>query len=137
MKMNDQRVRALPYPETGQKDYADHGIPGLAVRVGKTTKTFRLVIGSGASRKRFTLGQYDPPHFTLAMAREKARDTIARERLKKTETPRTTFLEAFAVYDRLQATALRKASARNIRRASRSTSRRHSVPWPYAARQSG
>src|SRR5436190_1124130 len=99
MKMNDQRVRALPRPDQGQCDYADGAVAGLAVRVGKTAKTFRLVIGSGQERKRFTLGQYDPPRFTLAMAREKARDIIARDRLQQTQLPRTTFKEASELYD--------------------------------------
>ena len=115
MKMNDQRVRALPHPETGQKDYADDAIPGLAVRVGKTTKTFRLVIGSGANRKRFTLGQFDPPRFTLAMAREKARDIIAQERFKKIELPRTTFKEAVELYERAHPSRLRQSTARNVK----------------------
>ncbi|HEY8874351.1 MAG TPA: Arm DNA-binding domain-containing protein, partial [Stellaceae bacterium] len=101
MRLTDQTVRGLPRPEIGQRDYADDAVPGLAVRVGKTTKTFRLVIGSAEERKRFTLGQYDPPRFTLAMAREKARDIIARARLARTEAPRTTFEEAAKLYDRL------------------------------------
>src|SRR5205807_4671096 len=90
-RLTDQKVRALPHPQRGQHDYTDDLIPGLAVRVGKHAKTFRLVIGSGTERRRFTIGKYDPPHFTLAMAREKAKDIIARERLGKTETPHTTF----------------------------------------------
>src|SRR5216684_5331263 len=116
MKMNDQRVRALPHPDQGQCDYADDAVAGLAVRVGKTAKTFRLVIGRGKERKRFTLGQYDPPRFTLAMAREKARDIIARERLAKTEAPRITFEEAAKLYDRLHLGSLRTATARDMRR---------------------
>src|SRR3954454_13651645 len=116
MKMNNQRVRALPRPETGQKDYADSAIPGLAVRVGKTTKTFRLVIGSGSNRKRFTLGQFDPPRFTLAMAREEARDILAQERLGKVEARRTTFAEAAELYDRLHLPTVRASTARDVRR---------------------
>ena len=116
MKMNDQRARALPHPETGQKDYADDAIPGLAVWVGKTTKSFRLVIGSGANRKRFTLGQFDPPRFTLAMAREKARDIIAQERLQKTELPRTAFEEAVELYERAHLSRRCRSGPSNIRR---------------------
>src|SRR5690348_12579490 len=116
MRLSDQAVRGLAHPATGQRDYADAAVAGLAVRVGKSTKTFRLVIGSGKERKRFTLGQYDPPRFTLAMAREKARDIIARERLAKTEVPRTTFAEAIERYDRLHLRSLRTTTARDMRR---------------------
>src|SRR6266853_1561184 len=91
MRFTDQNVRALPHAERGQKEYSDDALPGLAIVVGKTAKTFRLVIGRGKERKRFTLGRYDPPHLTLAMAREKARDIIARDRLQQTQLPRTTF----------------------------------------------
>src|SRR5216684_88090 len=116
MKMNDQRVRALPHPDQGQCDYADDAVASLAVRVGTTAKTFRLVIGSGQEGKPFTLGKYDPPRFTLAMAREKARDIIARDRLEQTQLPRTTFKEASELYDRLHLPALRPTTARDIRR---------------------
>ena len=116
MRFTDQSVRALPHSERGQKEYSDDAIPGLAVVVGKRSKTFTLVTGRGRGRKRHTLGRYDPPHFTLAMAREKARDIIARERLAKTETPRTTFAEAAVLYDRLHLSGLRLTSARDVRR---------------------
>jgi integrase len=62
------------------------------VRVGKSTKTFRLVVGTGENRKRYTLGHY--PETTLARAREKARDILAQKRLTPTEEPSTPFLEA-------------------------------------------
>jgi integrase len=116
MQLNDQRVRALPFTSKGQKEHADDAVSGLSVVVGKSAKTFRLVIGRGTERKRFTLGQYDPPRFTLAMAREKARDLIARERLAKTEAPRTTFEEAAKLYDRLHLGSLRATTARDMRR---------------------
>ncbi len=117
MHFTDQNVRSLPHPETGQRDYADDAVPGLAIRVGKAAKTFRLVIGVGEERKRITLGRYDPPRFTLAMAREKARDLIAARRLGKTELPRITFKEAVQLYERAHLARLRPSSARNIRRA--------------------
>lgn len=115
MHFTDQTVRSLPHPKTGQRDYADDAVPGLSIRVGKTAKTFRLVIGAGAERKRFTIGRYDPPHLTLAMAREKARDLIAAERLSRTELPRVTFREATELYERAHLARLRPSSARNIR----------------------
>lgn len=116
MKMNDQRVRGLPHPATGQKEYADDAVPGLAVRVGKTAKTFRLVIGKGRDRRHLTLGRYDPPQFTLAIAREKARDILAEARLSTAEVPRTTFAEAADLYDRLHLGTLRQSTARDVRR---------------------
>src|ERR1044071_8991338 len=126
MRFTDQTVRSLPHPETGQRDYADNAVPGFIVRVGKRTKTFVLTTGSGrgGNRKRHTLGRYDPPHFTLAMAREKARDIIARDRLAKDELPRTTFEAALEVYYRVRVSTLRPASARNIRQTIDRTFRR-------------
>src|SRR6266851_808691 len=116
MRFTDQSVRALPHSDRGQKEYSDDAIPGLAVVVGKHSKTFTLVTGRGKDRKRHTLGRYEPPHFTLAMAREKARDIIARDRLEQTQLPRTTFREASELYDRLHLPALRPTTARDIRR---------------------
>lgn len=117
MRFTDQNVRALPHPEKGQRDYADDMVRGLTIRVGKHAKTFIVATGGRENRKRFTLGRYDPPHFTLAMAREKARDIIARERLAKTEAPRTTFEEALGIYYRVHLPTLRKASARCVTQA--------------------
>jgi integrase len=118
MRLTDQTVRSLPRPETGQCDYADDAVPGLIVRVGTRAKTFVLTTGTrrGGNRKRHTLGRYDPPNFTLAMAREKARDITARQRLGKDEAPsRTTFNEALEIYYRVHVSGLRAASDRNIR----------------------
>src|SRR5690349_16433449 len=98
MRFTDQTIRALPYTTTGQQDFADDVVRGLALRVGARTKTFVLFIRKSGAQKRVTLGQYDPPHYTLAMAREAARDRLAAERLSKTETPRTTFDEALDTY---------------------------------------
>jgi integrase len=115
VKLTDATIRALLHPERGQRDYTDDAVRGLAVRVGKRTKTFTLV--TGLKRKRFTLGQYDPPRFTLAMARERARDIIAAERLRKAEPSRTTFEEALEVYYRVHLPTLRKASQRCVTQA--------------------
>src|SRR5437588_11987855 len=117
MRITDQTVRGLTHPDTGQRDYADDAVAGLAVRVGRRTKTFVLTTGTRASgnRKRHTLGQYDPPHFTLAMAREKARDMLAVHRLSRTEPPRTTFAEALDLYYQVHVSKLRKQSQRGIK----------------------
>src|SRR4029077_4450510 len=100
---------------SGQRDYSDDAVRGLAVRVGTRTKSFILITRKGGRRKRHTIGQYDPPHLTLAIAREKARDMLAIERLSRTETPRTTFGEAIEVYYRIHVAKLRKQSQRGIR----------------------
>src|SRR2546428_12887947 len=115
MRLTDQTIRGLPFTDSGQRDYPDDAVRGLAVRVGTRTKTFVLVTRKGGQRKRHTLGQYDAPHFTLAMAREKARDVLAAERLSKIETPRTTFEEALEIYYRIHVAKLRKQSQRGIR----------------------
>ncbi len=108
MKLTDQTVRSLPLTDGGQRDYADEAVPGLCVRVGMASKTFRLVVGKMSTRKRFTLGRYDPPHFTLAMAREKARDILAAHRLAPPEERITTCGDAlrtfFAAYQRKAST---------------------------------
>lgn len=90
MRLTDQGIRGPPFTETGQRVHHDDAVRGLAVCVGTRTKTVTLIVRKGGHRKRHTLGQYDPPHFTLAIARETARDMLAAERLSKTETPRTT-----------------------------------------------
>ena len=114
MKLTDQAIRSLPLAAKGQRYYHDAAVAGLAVCVGTRTRTFTLVIRSGTKRKRVTLGQYDPPHFTLAMAREKARDLLAAERLTKTETPRTTLEEALDIYYRVHLSKLRKETQRVV-----------------------
>jgi hypothetical protein len=114
MKLTDQTIRGLPLADKGQRYYHDAAIAGLAVCVGARTKTFTLVIRNGAKRKRVTLGQYDPPRFTLSMAREKARDFLAADRLRKTGIPLTTFEEALETYYRVHLSKLRKETQRVI-----------------------
>jgi integrase len=116
MRLTDQRIRGLPFTEKGQRVYIDDAVRGLAVCVGTRSKMFTLVIRKGEHRKRHTLGEYDPPHLTLAMVREKAKDLLAEARLSKTEAPRITFSDAFKTYDRVHVSQLRAASQRQIRR---------------------
>ena len=109
-RLTDQTVRALPFAEQGQRDYHDDAVPGLCLRVGAKSKTFRLVLGTGRGRQRHTLGRYDPPRFTLAKAREKARDLIAARRLAPEESgSQLTFAEARQLF---LATYRRKESTR-------------------------
>jgi integrase len=115
VRLTDQTIRGLPFTESGQCEYTDNAVRGLALRVGTRTKTFVLLSRKGGTRKRHTLGQYDPPHFTLAIAREKAKDLLAADRLSKAEAPRTTFEEALQTYHRDHVSRLRKTSQRAIR----------------------
>lgn len=74
MHLTDLVVRSLPFAKSGQKDYTDDATAGLTLRVGKRTKTFMLLVGSGKARKRHTLGKY--PFVSLQDARKKARIII-------------------------------------------------------------
>jgi len=116
MHLTDQRIRGLPLTQSGQRHYVDDAVLGMSVCVGTRRKTFTVIVRKGRKRKRYTLGLYDPPHFTLAMAREKAKDILAAERLAKIEEPRATFEEAFEIYDRVHVSKLRPQSQRQIRR---------------------
>src|SRR4051794_15432681 len=108
MKLTDRQVAGFPLVPIGRKEYADDAAAGLSVRVGKTAKTFYLVIGTAKCRKRFNLGPC--PTLWLAAAREKARDIIAQERLRGEELPRTTFEEALDIYYRVHLSTLRDHS---------------------------
>jgi integrase len=121
VKLTDRAVHGFPLVSEGRKQYADDAVSGLSIRVGKTTKTFQLVIGTGASRKRFTLGTY--PTLSLAQARQQARDILAQDRLEP-EQPRTTFAEALELYYRVQLSTLRPTSIR----AKQSSLERHFRP---------
>src|ERR1700676_2268464 len=59
-----------------QTDFSDDTLPGFSLRVGKHAKTFMLLVGTAQGRKRIKIGRYNPPHFTLAHARAKARELI-------------------------------------------------------------
>jgi hypothetical protein len=52
MRLTDQRIRSIPFLQSGQRDYADEALSGLALRVGKRTKTFMYLAGKGANRQR-------------------------------------------------------------------------------------
>jgi hypothetical protein len=112
MRLTDQRIKSLPYTEHGRREYPDDTVRGLIIPVGTRTKVFLL--RGGGTRKRVTLGPYDPPRFTLALAREKARNLLAAECMSKAETPRTTFEEALETQYRVHLSALRKETRRVV-----------------------
>lgn len=76
MHLTDIAIKALKV-ENGQRDFADDAIPGLALRVGKRAKTFTLVMGAGANRRRIKIGRY--PDLKLAAARSKAKALIGEQ----------------------------------------------------------
>jgi hypothetical protein len=59
MHLTDLKIRAFPF-EDGQRDYTDHAMGGLSVRVGKRGKTFMPVIGELADAERLQ-GAECPP----------------------------------------------------------------------------
>src|SRR5206468_4108496 len=86
VRLNDRIVASLPVPERGQKIHADDLVTGFGVRIGPSgKKAFVLTIGH--ERRRITLGHYDPPRFTLGMAREKAREILAKRQLGLDQEP--------------------------------------------------
>jgi integrase len=98
LHLTDLTVRSLKPPTRGQKDYADDGLPGFAVRVSQGgTKTFTLTYGS--PRKRVTLGRFGI--ITLAQAREKARQLLAHRTLHGDRPPALTFEEALTLFLRV------------------------------------
>jgi integrase len=88
MHLTDLAIQRLRV-DAGQKDFTDDDIPGLTLRVGKRAKTFMLLVGSGESRERIKLGRYDPPRFTLSMARSRAKEIIGERQKAKTSTHKT------------------------------------------------
>src|SRR4051812_47875626 len=108
MKLNDATLRALPLTEAGQRDYSDDLVRGLSIRVGKQTKTFMVLIRSGANRSRVKLGTY--PECSLSRARQLARDKLAAARLAKDELPSITVAEALDTFYRIRGAEQRQST---------------------------
>ena len=123
MRLTDIAIKTLAPPQQGQKTYTDDTLPGFGVRVSQGgTKTFVLVYGE--RRERVTLGRY--PIITLAQAREKAKDILARRQLNGDDPkPTLTFEGAFEAFIRghLQ-TKNRPSTAKETER----LIRRHALP---------
>jgi integrase len=115
MKLTDATIRALPRPESGQRDYADDTLVGFSVRVGKRAKTFTQVVVRGGKRSRTKIGTY--PELSLSKAREKARDLLAEARIKKTEEPAAlTFGTALRHFKELHVPTMSAGSQRQCMR---------------------
>jgi integrase len=109
VNLTDLKLRSLPF-ENGQRDYIDDAVRGLSVRIGKRRKTFVLTIRRGDKREKVSLGQYDPPHFTLSMAREKAKDLLAEARIAKDQPAAMTFEAALELFKTLHIPNMRPGS---------------------------
>lgn len=73
-----------PFEQT--KEFVDQACPNLWVRIGKNRKTFSVLIGSAANRRRIAIGQY--PGTSLVDARKKTTDLIADPRAAGGGEPR-------------------------------------------------
>ena len=74
--LTDAKIRSLTPPDMGQKEWADHIIPGLRVRVGRSgAKTFILRKRVGERWRNITIGPFKD-YFGLADARKKARSIL-------------------------------------------------------------
>jgi integrase len=113
MKLTDRTIASLPFG-TGQRDYSDEAVRGLAVRVGVHTKTFMLMTQRGSHRTRVKLGVY--PDLSLSAARTKARDLLAQQRIARTETPSVRFDDALETYYRVQGTQRRAITSAEAKR---------------------
>ena len=73
MRLNEVSIKALPYPEKGQKTYFDDSLSGFGVRVSTRSKSFIVIYGKERIRK--TLGRH--PELSLADARKEAKRLFA------------------------------------------------------------
>lgn len=83
LRLNDLTIRRL---KTGaiQSDFWDTSLPGFGVRVSRRgTKTFILK----QANKRYTLGRFLPPYYTLKHAKDEARRRIALKYLPPATIP--------------------------------------------------
>lgn len=74
--LTDAKIRSLPSPDTGQREWPDHIIPGLRIRVGTSgNKTFILRKRVGERWRNITIGPFKE-YFGLSDARKKARSIL-------------------------------------------------------------
>lgn len=87
--LNDARLRSLPLPEKGQKDFWDATLKGFGVRVSQGgTKTFVLNIDNS----RRTIGRYGV--ISLAEARDEAKRILAERTLGRVRPQAMTYQQA-------------------------------------------
>jgi integrase len=73
-------------PFKGTKEFIDNACPNLRVRIGKRKKSFSVMIGSAANRRRIAIGHY--PLVSLLDARKKATELLADPRAAGGGRPR-------------------------------------------------
>lgn len=94
MRLSELSIRALPVPKQGQKIHWD-GLPGFGVRVSQGgTRTFVLM--HGANRQLTTIGRH--PIITLAEARTKAKEILAKKTLGIERPAAPVFAEAIELF---------------------------------------
>lgn len=111
LHLTDQGVRSLK----GQSDvvFWDTTLPAFGVRVGKTRKTFVIMVGR--DRRRIPLGRY--PDLSLSEARAKARRLILNEQDKPTVARTPPFSELLQTfYDTHCATKQKPSSQKEFTR---------------------
>ena len=97
--LSDAGIRALEVPVTGQKDYYDEGgPPGFGLRVSAHgARSFFVYLGKNGSRRRKTIGRYGI--ITLAQARGKAKELLAKQTLGLNQSKTITFSEAMKTFE--------------------------------------
>ena len=74
--LTDAKIRSLAPPAAGRKEWPDHIVPGLRIRVGQSgAKTFVLRKRVGGRWRNITIGTFKE-YFGLADARRKARSIL-------------------------------------------------------------
>lgn len=95
MHLTDLSLKRLKVPDRGQVTYTDDTLSGFGVRVSSAgTKAFVLVYGR--NRRRVTIGRY--PTITLADARGRARELLAKRILGKEDLPIIKFEDAIPIF---------------------------------------
>jgi integrase len=80
VRLTDRNVGTLPAVGKRRTDYTDSLLSGFVLRVSPTGhRSYSVVYGTGPAKTRFTIGLIG--RMTLAQAREKAREILARAEL--------------------------------------------------------
>jgi integrase len=113
MRLTDISIRALKPAERGQKTHFDETLTGFGVRVSPGgTKTFVLMYG--ASRRLVSVGRVGI--ITLANARDKAREMLAKETLGVAERPSMAVKDALELFFAAAESRLRPRTRSDYRR---------------------
>ena len=79
VKLTDKNIRTLPAGKS-RTNYTDSSQPGFVLRVSPSGhRSYSVMYGSGKARTRYTIGPLR--ELTLAQARDRAREILAKARL--------------------------------------------------------